>query len=310
MFKIENRGGMVLISNADKLKSWNDGLVKQSILDFLNSSIEKGRDYVKPEDRIATFDNDGTLWVEKPMPVQLNFVFRVFAKTVQNNPSLLDKQPYKAILKRDETFFKMAIEQNPEAIMALEDAMAREWSGKTPDEFEAEVKEFFAKVKPEKFAKNFTELVYKPMLELFDLLKTYEYRVFVCSGGGRDFMRIISEETWGIFKENVIGSAPNYEYNNGTLKRLDTILGGLALGPGKVEHIFSQTGRLPVFAGGNSDIDVEMLESAKFRLLINHDDDEREYYYENGAEKILTIAKEKNYTIVSMKNDWNEIFLK
>jgi phosphoserine phosphatase len=294
--------------NGDKLKSWNEGPVKQSIINFLNSTVEEGLDYVKPEDRIATFDNDGTLWVEKPTPVQLNFLFLAFARRVQNEPSLADKQPYKAILERDKIFSQNVIEQKPEAIISLEDALAREWSGKTPDEFEKEVKEFLATVEPEKFASNFTELVYKPMLELFDLLKDYKYRVFICSGGGRDFMRIISEEAWGIFKENVIGSASEYEYNNGTLKRTGTVLGGIALGPGKVEHIFARTGRLPVFAGGNGDVDIEMLESAKFKLFVNHDDDKREYAYENGAEKILAIAKEKNYTIVSMKNDWKEIF--
>ena len=299
---------MALISNEDTLKSWNDGPVKQSILDFLKSSTQEGPNYVKPADRIATFDNDGTLWVEKPMPVQLDFVFRAFATTAQIDPSLVSKQPYKAMLDRVGTFFEKAVEQDPETIMALEGAFAGEWSGKTPDEFEAEVKEFFATVKQERFAANFTELVYKPVLELFDLLKKYEYRVFVCSGGGRDFMRVISEQTWGIFKENVIGTASEYEYHNGRLTRDDKVLGGIALGPGKVEHIFAQTGRLPVFAGGNSDVDIEMLESAKFRLFIHHDDEEREYAYENGAEKILAIAKEKKYTIVSMKNDWNEIF--
>ena len=299
---------MVLISNEDALETWNDGPIKQSILDFLKSSIEEGPNYVKHADRIATFDNDGTLWVEQPVPVQLDFLFRVFANTAQNDPSLASKEPYKAILERDETFFQKALEQDPEAIMALEGAFAREWSGKTPDEFEAEVKEFFATVKQERFAANFTDLVYKPMLELFDLLKSCEYRVFVCSGGGRDFMRIISEKTWGIFKENVIGSASEYEYNQGTLTRGDKVLGGVALGPGKVEHIFAQTGRLPVLAAGNGDGDIEMLESARFRLLVHHDDDEREYAYENGAEKLFAIAKEKDYTIVSMKNDWNEIF--
>jgi phosphoglycolate phosphatase-like HAD superfamily hydrolase len=299
---------MALISNEDTLKSWNDGPAKQSILDFLKSSTQAGPNYVKPADRVATFDNDGTLWVEKPVPVQLDFVFRAFATTAQIDPSLVSKQPYKAILERVGTFFQKAVEQDPETIMALEDAFAGEWSGKTPDEFEAEVKEFFATVKQERFAANFTELVYKPMLELFDLLKKYEYRVFVCSGGGRDFMRVISEETWGILKEDVIGTASEYEYRNGTLTRDDKVLGGIALGPGKVEHIFAQTGRLPVFAGGNSDVDIEMLETAKFRLFVHHDDDEREYAYENGAEKILAIAKERDYTIVSMKNDWNEIF--
>lgn len=299
---------MIYISNGNKLKSWNDGPVKQSIIDFLNSSVEEGPNYVKPEDRIATFDNDGTLWSEKPIPVQLNFVIRAFVKTAKKDPSLMNNQPYKSILEKDESFLQQIFIQNPDAIVSLEDAFAREWAGTTPDEFEAEVKEFFATIKPDKFASNFTELVYKPMLELFDLLKDYEYRVFICSSGGRDFMRIISEETWGVFKENIIGSASKYEYNDGILKRLDKVLGGIALGPGKVEHIFARTGRLPVFAGGNSDLDIEMLESAKYRLLINHDDNEREYDYENGAENILKIAKEKNYTIVSMKNDWKEIF--
>jgi phosphoserine phosphatase len=242
------------------------------------------------------------------MPVQPNFISRAFVKTAQKDPSLVDKQPYKAILMRDETFFRKAREQDPEAIKSLEYAMAHEWSGITPDEFEAEVLKFFATVKPEKYASNFTDLVYKPMLELFELLKDYEYRVFVCSGGGNDFMRIISEKSWGIFKENVIGSAAGYEYHNGTLKRNDKVLGGIALGPGKVEHIYSRTGRLPVFAVGNGDVDIEMLESAKFRLFIKHDDEEREYAYINGAEKILSIARDKNYIIVSMKNYWKEIF--
>jgi phosphoserine phosphatase len=307
MLKIE-RWGMALISNEDTLKSWNDGPVKQSILEFLKSSTQEGPDYVKPADRIATFDNDGTLWVEQPVPVQLNFLFRVFANTAQNDPSLASKQPYKAILERDMTFFQKAVEQDPEAIMALEGAFAREWSGKTPDEYEAEVKEFFATVKQEKFAANFTALVYKPMLELFDLLNSYEYRVFVCSGGSREFMRVISEETWGIFKENVIGFSFQVEYHDGVLTRGDTVLGGVAIGPGKVEHIFARTGRLPVFAVGNGDVDIEMLESARFRLLVHHDDDEREYAYENGVEKILAIAKEKKYAIASMKNDWKQIF--
>jgi phosphoserine phosphatase len=299
---------MALISKEDTLKSWNDGPAKQSILNFLKSSTEEGPNYVKPEARIATFDNDGTLWVEKPLPAQLEFLARVFAKTAQNDPSLRSKQPYRAILERDGTFFQKAVEQNPEAMVALEDAFAREWSGKTPDEFEAEVKEFFATVKQEKFVENFTELVYKPMLELFDLLKNYEYRVFVCSGGTRDFMRVISEETWGIFKENVIGTDSEYEYSKGTLTRANKLLGRIALGPGKVEHIFAQTGHVPVVAAGNGDVDIEMLESAKFRLFIHHDDDEREYAYENGAERILAIAKEEDYTIVSMKNDWKEVF--
>ena len=113
--------------------------------------------------------------------------------------------------------------------------------------------------------------------KLFDLLKANEFRVFVCSGGGRDFMRVFAEETWGVNKENVIGSAAEYSYVDGGIVRGQEILGRLNLGPGKPEHIFAQTGRLPLFAGGNADVDIEMLESARFALLINHDDADREF---------------------------------
>src|ERR1700744_4263818 len=140
------------------------------------------------------------------------------------------------------------------------------------------------------------------MLDLFDLLKAYEFRVFVCSGGGRDFMRVFAEETWGIFKENVIGSAADYKYTDGKIVRSEQVLGGLALGAGKPEHIFAQTGRLPAFAGGNVDGDIEMLETAKFAVLVNHDDPDREFAYTAAAETSLAKAKQLCWTVVSMKH--------
>jgi len=130
------------------------------------------------------------------------------------------------------------------------------------------------------------------MLELFDDLKDHDFRVFVCSGGGRDFMRVFAEATWGIPKEHVIGSASEYEYVDGAIVRNDRMLGGLALGPGKPSHIYAQTGRLPVFAGGNADVDIEMLECSRFALLVNHDDADREYAYTTAAEKSLAKAAE------------------
>ncbi len=133
-------------------------------------------------------------------------------------------------------------------MLALEQAFARSWTGTTPDEFDAQVREWVATAKQPKLGVGYTKLVYRPMLELFAYLKANEFRVFVCSGGGRDFMRVFAEETWGIFKEDVIGSAAEYAYRDGQLRR-ERILGGLALGPGKPEHIFARTGRLPVFAG-------------------------------------------------------------
>ena len=121
-------------------------------------------------------------------------------------------------------------------------------------------------------------------------------------------MRVIAEETWGLLRENVIGTAAEYEYKDGRLSRQTKVLGNVALGPGKPEHIFARTGRLPVFAGGNADVDIEMLEAARFALLINHDDDEREYAYTRGAERSLAEASERDWTIVSVKDDWKTVF--
>jgi phosphoserine phosphatase len=146
------------------------------------------------------------------------------------------------------------------------------------------------------------------MLELLDFLAANKFRVFVCSGGGRDFMRVFAEQTWGIHKENVIGTAAEYTYADGKIVRAEHALGSLDVGPGKPEHIFAQTGRLPLFAGGNADVDVEMLEAAKFSLLVNHDDDEREFAYAKGAEKSLDRAAELGWTVVSMKDEWSTVF--
>jgi len=121
-------------------------------------------------------------------------------------------------------------------------------------------------------------------------------------------MRVFAEETWGVNKENVIGSAAEYTYTDGRIVRAEKLLGSLDLGPGKPEHIFAQTGRLPVFAGGNADVDIEMLEAARFALLVNHDDEEREFAYTSGAEKSLARAKELGWTVVSVKDDWTTVF--
>jgi len=290
------------------LKSWNDEDSKRAILDFLRTAEVKGPDYIKPEDRIATFDNDGTLWVEKPVAVWFDFMFKAFYKAAIDDPFLAHLEPYNAILENDQDYISKIVDQNPEAILSLEKALAHAWGGKTPDEFDKEVSDFISTAKHADFQVSYTKLIYKPMLELFELLHEHQYRVFVCSGGGRDFMRSIAESTLGIFKENIIGTAAEYEYKNGELIRINKVLGGISLGPGKVEHIFATTGRYPVFAVGNSDGDIEMLDISRFKLIINHDDSDREYSYTDGAENVLNNAEEKGYTILSMKNDWKQIF--
>ena len=188
-------------------------------------------------------------------------------------------------------------------------AFARSWAGTTPEEFDAQVREWLETVKQPKLGVPYVKLVYKPMLELLDYLKSNSFRVFVCSGGGRDFMRVFAEETWGIYKENVIGTAAEYTFTDGKIVRGEHALGSLDIGPGKPEHIFAQTGRLPMFAGGNADVDIEMLTAAKFALLVIHDDEEREFAYTAGAEKSLTEAKELGWTVTSMKNDWSTVFV-
>jgi phosphoserine phosphatase len=292
----------------DVLASWNDGPAKRAILAFVEGVTTAGSAFVAPADRIATFDNDGTLWVEQPAPPQFDFIFGTWAKEVEADPSLAGKQPYKAIIERDPAFFEGIATQEPTVVATLEEAIARSWVDTTPDEFEAQVREWAATVKQPSLKVGYTELVYRPMLELFELLRANEFRIFVCSGGGRDFMRVIAEDLWGIHKEAVIGSAAGYRWVDGKLLRTAELLGGLALGPGKPEHIFAQTGRLPVFAGGNADVDIEMLESARFALLVSHDDADREFAYTKAAERSLAEARERGWTVVSMKDDWKTVF--
>jgi hypothetical protein len=290
------------------LASWKDGPAKQAVRDFVKAATTPGPAFVEPADRIATFDNDGTLWVEQPIPPQFDFVFRKWEEEVRADPSLAEQQPYKALIARDTAFFEGVATQEPAVVSTLVEAFARSWAGTAPEEFAAQVREWTETVKQPKLGVPYVELVYQPMLELFDLLRANEFRVFVCSGGGRDFMRVFAEEVWGIYKENVIGSAAGYSYADGKLVRSRELLGGVDMGPGKPEHIFAQTGRLPVFAGGNADVDIEMLESARFALLVGHDDEEREFAYTRGAEASLAKAKELGWTVVSMKNDWTTVF--
>jgi hypothetical protein len=235
---------------------------------------------------------------------------RTWAAEAEADPSLAAQQPYKAIIEKDEAFFEGVATQDPKVVATLQKALIRSWLGTTPDEFDAQVDEWVKTVKQPKLGVGYVELVYQPMLELFDYLKAHEFRVFVCSGGGRDFMRVFAERAWGIPKENVIGSAAAYTYADGKIVRSDQLLGGLDLGPGKPEHIFAQTGRLPAFAGGNADVDIEMLESARFALLVNHDDADREFAYTKAAERSLAEARERGWTVVSMKNDWRTVFAK
>jgi phosphoglycolate phosphatase-like HAD superfamily hydrolase len=293
------------------LSSWNDGPAKQAVLGFVTAVVtEGGAGFVPAADRIASFDNDGTLWVEQPLPPQFDFVFRRWAEEVKQHPALADQQPYKALLEKDMAFLEGVATQDPEVVASLLEAFAHTWAGTTPEEFDAQVREWLETVNQPTLGVPYIDLVYKPMLELLDYLAANDFRLFVCSGGGRDFMRVFAEETWGIHKENVIGTAAEYTYTDGKIVRAEHALGSLDVGPGKPEHIFAQTGRLPLFAGGNADVDIEMLEAAEFSLLIDHDDADREFAYAKGGERSLARAADLGWTVVSMKDDWSTVFAK
>ena len=291
------------------LPSWNDTPTKKAIIDFVNHAETEGHpDFIPLAERIAAFDNDGTLWVEQPAPAQTGFLINKLVGQVKANPSLAEEDPYKGIINQDPVFMKALAQQVPEAIIAFVSGIGKAWEGTTPEAYEAEVRAFLAASLHPRYDCPWTDLVYQPMLELFDYLRVYGWRIFVCSGGGRDFMRTFSEDTLGIYRENIIGSAPEFAYMDGQLLRQNALHGNISLGGGKIEHIFARTGRTALFAAGNGDVDLEMLQEARFRLVIVHDDPEREYEVTSGCEKLVEAGKQGGWTMVSMKNDWKKVF--
>lgn len=196
------------------------GDAKLGILAFIRRSTTEGPEFIVPAERIATFDNDGTLWVEQPMPLQFDFVFGHWAEEIEAEPSLAQKQPYRASIERDPALFVGVATQDPEVIKTLLEAFGRSWKGTTPGDFEAQVRQWLNTAKQPKLGVRYVELVYKPMLELLDYLRANQFREFVVSGGGRDFMRVFAEETWGIYKENMIGTAAEYSFSDGRIIRL------------------------------------------------------------------------------------------
>ena len=292
------------------LASWVDGEAKAALLAFVTDSVRVGSSrYVAPEDRVAAFDNDGTLWVEQPMPPQAPFLLEKLVSMVQTDPTLAAVEPFGSIVESDPVFLSALARQDPDAVTKFLAGVGAAWEGVSPEDYEAEVVDFIARYRDERFGRRCTELVYQPMLELFDLLRVHDWRVFVCSGGGRDFMRVIAEDTWGVPKENVIGSAPEWSYRDGRLVRDNGLRGELALGPGKPSHLFARTGRLPRFSAGNGDVDIEMLEVADFAMVVVHDDDEREYATTAGAERVLDRAEIEGWLTVSVKDDWKTVYV-
>jgi phosphoglycolate phosphatase-like HAD superfamily hydrolase len=286
------------------LPGWNDGAARRAILEFVRSVTLPGDGFVPPADRVATFDNDGTLWCEKPLYVQADFIFRRFREMVREHPEKAGEQPYKAVVEGDTAWLADLYAHVPEVLKGVAEA----YSGITTEAFDAAARAFFATATHPTLGVPYTRTAYAPMRELIGLLEANEFRVYICSAGGRDFVRAACEEVYGLTRDRVIGSATTLEYRDGDLYRAPSVEQPIADGPGKPVHIWTRTGRRPLFAGGNADGDIAMLETARFALLVRHDDGEREFAYDAGAERALAAAAAGGWTVVSMKNDFATVF--
>ena len=301
----------------DPLPSWNDGATKQSIIEFVTKVIaEGGPDYVKPEERVATFDNDGTLWIEQPMYNQFVFALDEVKKQANQHPEWKDKEPFKSVLAGD---MKAVAAMGEKGMLEI---VAATHSGMTTVDFNNSVKEWLETAKHPRFKVLYTDLVYQPMLELLAYLRANDFKTFIVSGGGVEFMRAFTEKSYDVPPERVIGSAGVTQYQmwdaSPVLIKQPTVL-FVDDGPGKPEGINHFIGRQPIFAFGNSDGDKEMLEWTAFcqRLcfmgLVHHTDAVREYAYDRNSDvgkldKALDEATAKGWTVVDMKNDWKTIF--
>jgi phosphoserine phosphatase len=295
------------MNGSELLPSWSEGAAKSAVLEFVESVSRPGASYasyVPPADRIATFDNDGTLWCEKPQYGQADFLFRRWKHMIEADPAKAREQPYKAIAENDQAWLSNLLDHVPELVKGAGEA----YEGITVGAFEQAVLEFFATATHPTLGLPYTKAGYRPMRELLDLLQAREFLVYICSGGGRDFMRPVSEQMYGIPRERVIGSAATVSYRDGELYRTKDVEQPIDDGTGKPEHIWMRTGRKPLLACGNADGDVPMLETARFGLLIRHDDASREFAYDTGAEKALAEARERGWTVVSMHNDFKVVF--
>jgi phosphoserine phosphatase len=305
----------------DLLPSWNEGATKAAILEFVESVTRPGASYVPPADRIATFDNDGTLWCEKPMPVQFDFILRRLSEMAQADPGLRGRQPWKAAYERDYGWFGKVINEhyagNDADVGTLMAGIFAAYEGISVEEFEAKSGTFLRTAQHPTLGRGYLQCVYVPMVELLGYLEANGFANYIVSGGGRDFMRPVSQEVYGIPRDRVIGSTATFEYTSddrgGTIthKAEADVLDD---GPQKPIRIWSRTGRRPLIAGGNSNGDIPMLDFTQhpgkpsLRLLVLHDDGQREFAYTSGAEQALERAGSSGWTIVSIKNDWATVF--
>jgi phosphoglycolate phosphatase-like HAD superfamily hydrolase len=306
------------LAQTDPLPSWNDGAVKKSITDFVARVTTQGSaDFVAVPERIATFDNDGTLWTEQPYYFQLAFAIDRIKAMLPQHPEWKTKQPFKALLEGDKKTLAAAGE------MGLLPLVTATHSGMTVEEFTKAVNDWTATAKHPRFNRLYTELVFQPMLELLAYLRANGFKTFIVSGGGVEFMRPWMERVYGIPPEQVVGSSGEVKFQIGAGGKPELLkIGKIEFvddGPGKPVGINRFIGRRPIFAFGNSDGDLAMLQwtmagkGLRFAGLVHHTDATREYAYDRESkvgklDQALDEALVKGWTVVDMKRDWKTIF--
>jgi len=307
----------VAFAQADPLPSWNDTAPKAAIVEFVEKVSKEGSpDFVPEPERIAVFDNDGTLWVEHPMYVQLAFALDRVKAEAPNHPEWATTQPFQAVLEGDmKTLAAFGEKGLVELIMATH-------AGMTVEQFNNIASDWIAAARDPRFKKPYTELVYQPMLELLAYLRANGFKTFIVSGGGIEFMRPWTEKVYGVPPEQVVGSSikMKFEIKDGapTLFRLPEV-NFVDDKAGKPVGIQQHIGRKPIAAFGNSDGDLQMLQwttladGPRFGLIVHHTDAEREYAYDRKSEfghldLALDAAAINNWTVVDMKNDWKKVF--
>jgi phosphoglycolate phosphatase-like HAD superfamily hydrolase len=303
----------------DSLPSWNETAAKTAITAFVERVTKEGSpDFVPQAERIATFDNDGTLWAEQPLYFQLLFAVDRIKALAPRHPEWKDKEPYASLLKGD---LKAALAGGEHAL--LEIVMATH-AGMATDEFGKVVKDWLATARHPTTGRAYTEMAYQPMLELLGYLRANGFKTFIVSGGGVEFMRAFAERTYGVPPEQVVGSSGVVKFQLGSNGNPELIkepkVEFIDDGPGKPAGINRFIGRRPIFAFGNSDGDLQMLEwtaggeGARFMALVHHTDAEREWAYDRQShigklDRALDEARPKGWTVVNMKDDWRQIFL-
>ena len=306
-----------IAENVDPLPSWNEGNTKNAIINYVKEATTEGSEnFIPVSERVAVFDNDGNLWSEQPAYFQLFFAMDRIHALAPEHPEWKTTQPYQSVLEND---MKTLMSHGEHGLIQI--VMATH-GGNTVTEFEQIVKDWLATAKHPRFNRPYTDLVYQPMLELINYLKSSDFKTFIVSGGGIEFMRPWVEGVYGISKDQVIGSSikTKYDYNDGNpvIRRLPE-LNFIDDKEGKPEGINQYIGRKPVFASGNSDGDLQMLRWAdsntypSFELYLHHTDSVREWAYDRKSsvgrlDKGLDEAKEEGWTVIDMEKDWKVVY--